>query len=454
MKKKSSKLILSFSIIVLIVCLYWAYNKVATTENSSSISKTDSIRQSTAADKDTHKSDKGLKKYSVKSGTVNSQIEQIDKDNVTAILNRCLAFRKQPTTEAVNILSEYLNHTDSVVVEEAIDTLGVIGLNSGMQELVYKILAQKALDREYRFRGHALLTSAMLGKDRSLPIVSEYISENDQDADSGGYDYAVRSLRLISSPACLPYINALLNNAGDRNIRRNCFETLAKIGTPEAIGTIEKHLFASNVKDQASSALALTRLNRPEYNRIMADGIKKKTFQDDTVSIILSSKAAPDIVSLIVKDNSIDNKNRVALLKTISSGLHSASRDVREEVSSSVASLLSGSQEPKDVKIAAIKTIYKLGGPGTAQALLPELKDADTDIRREAAHAFTGYANPENYTSLFDLLWDDDEKTRRIAMFTIQRFITNQDRNILEKAADHKDEYIREHAKQLLDSIS
>ena len=452
MKKKSSKLILSFSLIVLIVCLYWAYNKVGTIENSSPISKTDSIRQSTAADRDTLKSGKGLKKYSAKSETVNTQI---DNDNVKAILNRCLAFRKQPTAEAVNILSEYLNHADSVVVEEAIDTLGVIGLNSDLQELVYNILAQKALDREYRFRGHALLTAAMVGKDQSLPIVFEYISENDQDADSGGYDYAVRSMNLISSPACLPYLSALLNNAGDKKIRRNCFEILARIATPEAIGTIEKHLFSSNVKDQASSALALTRLNSPEYNRILADGIKKKTFQDDTVNIILSSKAAPDIVNLMLEENhSIDTKNRVALLKTITAGLNYASRDVREKVSSSVGSLLSGNKEPKDIKIAAIKTIYNLGGPGTAQALIPELENADTDIRREATLAFTGYANPENYTSLFNLLWDDDKKTRRVAMFTIQRFITNADRSILEKAAKHKDGYIREQAELLLDSIS
>ncbi len=451
MKKKFLKLILSFSFIVLVICFYWTYNKVTVTEKSSSISKTDSIRKTTSPDRrnTAGSSGKGLKKYSVKSDSVKAP-----EDNVTAILNRCLAFRKQPTAEAVNILSEYLNHANSVVAEEAIDTLGAIGLESGLREMVYNILAQKAIDRTYNFRGHALLTAAMLGKDKSLPIVSEYISENNQDADSNGYDYAVRSLGLISSPACLPYLDALLNNAADQKIRRNCFETLAKIATPEAIGTIEKHLFSSNVKDQASSALALTRLNSPEYNRILAAGIKKQTFQDDTVKIILRSKAAPGIVNLMLEDNSIEPESRVAFLKTISTDLSYAPLEVREEVSSSVASLLSGGKEPKDVKIAAIKTIYKLGGPETAQALIPELESEDADIRREAAFAFTGYANPENYTSLFDLLWDDDEKTRRIAMFTIQRFITNQDRNILEKAADHKDEYIREHAKQLLDSIS
>jgi len=449
MKKKSLKLILSFSFIVLVICFYWTYNKVTVTEKSSSISKTDSIRQTTAADRNTPGSGKGLKKYSVKSGSVKAPA-----DNVTAILNRCLAFRKQPTAEAVNILSEYLNHADSVVAKEAIDTLGAIGLESGLHELVYNILAQKAIDREYTFRRHALLTAAMLGKDKALPIVSEYISENNQDADSNGYDYAVRSLGLISSPACLPYLDALLNNAGDQKIRRNCFETLAKIATPEAIGTIEKHLLSSNVKDQASSALALTRLNSPEYNLILAAGIKKQTFQDDTVKIILRSKAAPGIVNLMLEDNSIEPESRAAFLKTISTDLRYAPLKVREEVSSSVASLLSGGKETKDVKIAAIKTIYKLGGPETAQALIPELEDEDADIRREAALAFTGYANPENYTSLFDLLWDDDEKTRRVAMFTIQRFITNADRSILEKAADHKDEYIRKHAKQLLDSIS
>jgi HEAT repeat protein len=452
MKKKSLKIILVFSFIILISCVYWIYNKNSTTGNNSSISKIDSGNQSTAPAGDTLKPGKVSKKYSTKFKKSNSQI---DDDNVSAIFDRFISFRRQPTSEAVKVLSEYLKHPNSAVAEEALSTLGVIGLKSGLHEIVYKIVTQKALDREFAFRGRALSIAALIGKERSLPLIAEFISENNQNPDSTGYKCASGALSRINTPACLPYLNTILSGTGNQRIHRNCFETLARIATPEAINILEKYLFSSDNKDQALSALALTRLNSSDCNRIMADGIKKKTFQDDTINTILSTKAAPDIVNMIIKDNTLDAENRVALLKTIAGGVRSGSLDTREEVSSIIgSSLLNGSKEPKNVKLEAIKTISGLGGLKIADDLIPELENTDSDIRRAATLVFATYADSTNYTSLFNLLWDDDVETRRTAMFTIQRFATNADQSILKELVDHEDEYIRKQAKQLLDSLS
>ncbi len=453
MKKKSLKIILGFAFIILISCVYWAYNKNSTTGNSSSISKINSGKQSIVPAGDTLKPGKGLKKYSTKFKKSNLQTAN---DNVSAIFDRIRFFRRNPTAEAVKILSEYLNHSNSTIAEEALCTLGAIGLKSSLHEIVYKIVAQKALDREFEFRGPALSIAALIGKERSLPLIAEFISENNQDPDSNGYKCASGALSRINTPACLPYLNTILSSTSNQRIHRNCFETLARIATPEAINTLEKHLLSSNNnKDQALSALALTRLNSSECNRIMADGIKRKTFQDDTINTILSTKAAPDIVNMIIKDNTLEAENRVALLKTIGSAVRSGSLNTREEVSSIIgSSILSGSKEPKNIKLEAIKTIYGLGGSSVADGLTPELENTDSDIRRAATLAFATYADSTNYTSLFNLLWDDDVETRRTAMFTIQRFATNADQRILKKAVDHEDEYIRKQAKQLLDSLS
>ena len=452
MKKKSLKIILVFGFIILISCVYWTYNKNSTTGNSSSISKIDSAKQSTAPAGNTLKSGKGLKKYSAKFKKSNLQT---DNDNVSAILDRIKSFRRNPTAEAVGVLSEYLNHSNSTITEEALCTLSAIGLKSGLHEVVYKIVAQKALDRKFEFRGRALSTAALMGKDRALPLIAEFISENNLEPDSNGYKCASGALSRINTPACLPYLNTILSDTDNQDIHRNCFETLAKIATQEAINTLEKHLFSSNNKDQTLSALALTRPNRSECNRILADGIKGKTFRNDTINTILETKAASDIVNLIINDNTLEAEKRVALLETIGGGVRFASLGTREEVSTIIgSSLLNGSKEPKNIKLEAIKAIYGLGGPEIANALIPELKNSDADIREAATFAFAAYADSTNYTAMFDLLWDDDVKTRRTAMFAIQRFATNADQSILKKAVDHEDEYIRKQAQQLLDSLS
>ena len=453
MKKKSLrlKLIISSAIFIVAIISYLSFsNNKSSTKKSCSVSEQGVTGQTANSGSDLTKPNK---KHSKQSDTLNQTKTDLDK-NISSIFNQLIAFRKQPSEDALNIICGYLNNPNRVIAKTAINTLAVVGSKIGRNEYVFNILAKKAMDKEFNYRGDALLTAATVGKDKLLPIVSEYISEAGKDSDFAGYDYASKAIALISSPACVPYLNSLLNNTEDEELHRNCFETLARIATPEAAGILEEHLLSSNLKDQTSSALALTRLNSPEYNQIMADKIIDKSFQANTISAILASRAAPDIVERVIKEKAMESKDKSALLNNIGAETPYISKNMRNEISSSIGSLLTDKKETKRVKLEAIKTLHKLGGEETADLLAPELKNEDPDIRREAAFAFTLYADPYNYTALSDLIWDSDKKTRRTALLTISRFISEEDRPLLEKAVEHEDEYIRNRAQELLDSIS
>jgi HEAT repeat protein len=78
----------------------------------------------------------------------------------------------------------------------------------------------------------------------------------------------------------------------------------------------------------------------------------------------------------------------------------------------------------------------------------------DADLRKEAFFNFVDYTNPSNYESLFDFLWDEDEKVRRTAMVSLERFAGYGDIEMLERAAQHDDEFIRKHAGTMLSELN
>jgi HEAT repeat protein len=109
--------------------------------------------------------------------------------------------------------------------------------------------------------------------------------------------------------------------------------------------------------------------------------------------------------------------------------------------------------ENTDVQIHAIRAIGKLGESNTADVLLPLLSAENDRVRKEAFLAFVSYTDPSNYSAMYEFVWDSDEKIRRIAMVSIERFVNSRDREILEEAAQHEDKFVRERAQALLDEL-
>ena len=83
-----------------------------------------------------------------------------------------------------------------------------------------------------------------------------------------------------------------------------------------------------------------------------------------------------------------------------------------------------------------------------AELLEPKLKSPDAEVREQAFGSYISSLSSKTYKPLLDLLWDDNEKVRRSAMFFAGHFADNSDAEQLTKALEHEDEYIREQAKK------
>ncbi|NVM20902.1 MAG: HEAT repeat domain-containing protein [Desulfobacterales bacterium] len=368
--------------------------------------------------------------------------------NVSARVRAVSDLRKHPSSETVYLLLNFLEDKDSAVVSEAIDTLGFIGLNSDTADLVYEILEEKARDKSFALRGQALVTAAIIGKNRVLPVVSDFMSEGNSHAK----DLAVRALSLIGSPACVPYIEALLPQIDDPEIRRNSFNILAKIDTSEALGLLQEYVHSSNDRDQTASAFALSRLNSPELNEMLADEIQEKRLEKDTLRALATSPGAPSIFGDLLQRENAEKDQKVSWLKTLakySSAYGPSER--RTELKEAVEPLLDSPDAT--IQKEAIRAMAGIGAEDTDKALIPKLESKDPEVRKETAFSLIGYVTPKNYKALLDLLWDDDQETGRIALMCVEQFVDESDRESLEKAKDHPDELISKHASILLDRV-
>lgn len=375
-----------------------------------------------------------------------STSQALTDPNVSARVKAVLGLREHPTSEAINLLFSFLVDKDSAVVSEAIDTLGYIGLNSDLGDLAYEMLEQKAGDKAFPLRGQALVTAAMLGKDRLLPLVSDFISEENE----GSENFAVRALSLIGSPACVPYLEGLLRQSDHEEVRRNSLNILAKIETPEALSLIEEYVHSSNDRDQTASAVALSRLNRPEFNKMLADEIQENRLEKDALRALARSPAGASIFGDLLQRKDVGKEEKVSWLKTLAE--HSYGSSERRTALKEAVEPLLDSPDPT-IQKEAIRAIAGIGGENTADTLMPGLESKDDEVRKETAFSLIGYVTPSNYKPLLDLLWDDDQETRRIALMCVEQFVDESDRESLEKAKEHPDELISKHASMLLDRI-
>jgi HEAT repeat protein len=369
-------------------------------------------------------------------------------EEVSKRVQAVLDLRKRPGAEAVHLLANFLDDKDEVVVAEAIDSLGFIGLNSDQEDAVYAILEEKAKDKSFALRGQALITAAMIGNDRLLPVVSDYI----YDENESGRDSAIRALSLIASPACVHYIDVLLEKSDDAEIRRNSFNALAKIDSPEAVELLQRYIASSNDEDQAASAMALASLNRSDVNQILADAVQKGQLETSTVRALATSPAAASIFGDLLEREGIEKAQKVSLLQTIAKHATSyGSMERRTELKEAVEPLLD-SKDPV-IQKEAIRAIAGIGAEGTDEALMSTLDSKDPNIRQETVSSLVGYVTPTNYKRLLPVIWDEDQETRRIAFMCVQQFLGESDREVLEKAKKHPDELIRKQVPMLLDQV-
>lgn len=383
-------------------------------------------------------------------GFNDSALEALSDPNVTARVQAVLRLRKHPSPEAVDLLSRFLDDEDIAVVSQAINTLGVIGSNRELEDLVCNLLEEKARDKEFSARGQALVTASMVGKDdRILPVISDFISEE----DDMGKDFAVRAMSFIASPECIPYLRKVLDESEDREIQENAFHILTEIDTAEAFDLLQKQLVSSDEKRQASATWALAVQNRPEFNEVLTAAMANNTLRKDAVLVLATNRAAPVVFSELLQQDDISKQDKISWLKILAEYTIDSPATVRSGIASAVEPLLNS--DDTDVEIQAIKTLGGLGAEidTTAHLLAPKFKSGSLEVRKAALDAFHSYCTPNTYKELECLWWDEDEKIRRTAFSLSEQFLDFSDHEAMEKATKHKDEFISKHSKSIVDQL-
>ncbi len=67
--------------------------------------------------------------------------------------------------------------------------------------------------------------------------------------------------------------------------------------------------------------------------------------------------------------------------------------------------------------------------------------------------AFYSYCTPDTYKELQGLWWDEDENIRKEAFSLSERFLDSSDREVLEKATKHEDEFISKNSRSILEQL-
>lgn len=361
------------------------------------------------------------------------------------------SLRQESSHEAAALLAKFLNDPEKAVVNEALNALGAMGLKSENEVLrrqVLDLLLEKAQDKEYPFRGTALITSAMFGADdRTFQLIRDLIAEE----GNKGIGVAVRALSFLAGPAIVPYLSEILNKTKDDEITRNAFTLLAQIGTTEALAMLSKGLSARREQEQVNSAWALSRKNDYASNALLIDAVGRNKLSESAIEVIASSPAAPAVLGAALNLN-ISNEDKIYLLNAISQYTIDASGSVRDQMAEVIKPMLKSSDPA--LKKAAIEALGKVGAKtDQSEALAAEFWSPDFMVRGAALEAFIPYCTPSTYKALKGLWYDKEERIRRTAFFLSEMFVNETDLPDLEKATAHTDQFIAKEAKVIIKNL-
>jgi HEAT repeat protein len=298
-----------------------------------------------------------------------------------------------------------------------------------------------------------LYAAAEITKADMLPIVADYINNSDEKTQTEGYDVASRALAIIANQQTVPYLEDLLAKVKDLEIRRNCYDTLAAINSFESLSILKTQLEAAQGSDQIAGAVALARMQDPEAIGFLTESIQAQKFSPETIARLSSSPAAPDVFDLLLNSDMVAETQKIELLDTLAEYAVEGNNMLRGKMTDMLVTYIETSNSP-EMKARAIRVIGALGEESAPEIMQSYFNSDDADLRKEAFFNFVDYTNPSNYESLFDFLWDEDEKVRRTAMVSLERFAGYGDIEMLERAAQHDDEFIRKHAGTMLSELN
>ena len=374
-------------------------------------------------------------------------MEALKSQNVGLRVKAAMDLRNQFSPEAVELLEMFLNDSDPAVVAEALDSLGFIGLNSELNDMVFEILAEKARDHNFRARGNALMTAARMGKgDEVLPIIADCIKEDTPESES----IAIRAMAFVASKECIPHIVEVLERDPDSEVLRDSFNLLAKINTPESINILVDNLRAEDPQRRKYAVWALTRkADDDDLKERLTLAVANQELDKDVLGVIASSPMAADIFGEVLQSEEIEKEDKIDMLEALADNSIKAPGHIRNKMAKELLVLLQ-SNDP-DLEVAALEAISDMGAQEDLSDELAELLESDDFLVQQAAlKAFIQYCTPDTYKPLKKLWYHKEEQMRRTAFFFSEAFLNHSDIPDLEKASNHSDEFIAKHSKMML----
>jgi HEAT repeat protein len=370
--------------------------------------------------------------------------------DVSDKMKMVIELRKKPSSDSVKQLASFLDDTESSVAQEALDSLGSIGLNSDLKQMVLDILINKITDDGYGYRGAALLTAASLDDGKQiLPVIEKYASSDDEGVST----YAIRALSLLHSQDSVPVIAGMLGKLQSSDDIRTAFGTLAKINTPEAVAILEKNLHSEEQALQQDAVWALAISASGDHVEYLVKAVASDDLTPESMAVLATSQAGPAVFGSILQqeDMSPDKINQV--LKIIEDNTIQAPGPVRSETATMIEPLFDNPNP--EIQIAAIRALGKIGAPEDKSSLLiPKLQSDNIQIQREALSVYAQYSTPNTYKPLLDLFGHEDLKIRRSAFLFASPFLNKSDISAVEEALRENDPYMSEQAQVVLDKIN
>ncbi|MGC9196024.1 MAG: HEAT repeat domain-containing protein [Syntrophobacteraceae bacterium] len=378
----------------------------------------------------------------------NDQLEQIR----TGAIDEVRQTRLHPTAENLKNLVALINtNKDTAVLSEALNTLGVLAQHGIDSEQTCKLLAQKALDKNFPSRGEALLVASILEKNKALPVVAAFIDKGAASAENPAMlGWASRALGMIATPQSVPVIEKVISQTSDPDVLGASFAALGKAASPEAFSLLKQRTQTSDGQIQAYGAAALSESKDPQTRQWIARSIQDGTLGKQAVSMLAMMPSAPDIFQKVLAEGALSPTKQLDILQQIAPGLQAGPH--REKLALALAPLVY-SGNPK-VQAEAITLIGHSGGKKVADIIKPFLSSKNPEVRKDAFFSYMKYTNADNYRYLFDFLDDQSPETRRMAIFMIGKFYGASDREALEQAAQSDDAFIRDKAGQYLSSLN
>ncbi len=361
--------------------------------------------------------------------------------------------RMHPTPGSIRMLRSLIDtDKDTAVLSEAMNTLGILAQRGIDTEKTFTLLSRKALDKDFLSRGEALLISAMIGKDRALPVLSTIIRGGGgvDSQESAMLGWASRSLNMIASPASVPLIEKLISQTTSLDVRGPSYDALSRAGTPEAFSFLKQQAQTTTGKDQAFSVAALSRSKDPETGKWIEGAMEGGALSHEAIATLAMMPAAPELFGKVLTAGGLSPEKQLEMLKLIAPALQGNPN--LQKLAMAVAPLVySGDAK---VQEEAIELVGKAGGKEVSAIIQPLLSSEDPAVRRDAFYSYLKFTSADDYKYLFDFLNDKNPETRRMAMFILGKFYGSSDRSALEQAAQSSDTFIRDRAKQYLSSLN